>query len=79
MTLSERKLVSIASIVAMDTDILIFDEPTIAQDFVGREKVKQIIKDLIRKGKLVITIIHDMDFVAETFDRAIVFYNEIYF
>ena len=75
LTLSERKLVSIASIVAMDTDILIFDEPTIAQDFVGREKVKQIIKDLIRKGKLVITLIHDMDFVAETFDRAIVFYN----
>lgn len=75
LTLSERKLVSIASILAMDTDIIIFDEPTIAQDFAGRQKVKKIILDLIDKGKLVITIIHDMDFVAEIFERTIVFYN----
>lgn len=32
LSLSERKLISIASIVAMDTEIIIFDEPTIAQD-----------------------------------------------
>lgn len=71
--LSERKLISIASILAMDTDIVIFDEPTIAQDSKGREKVKSIIKSLRESGKLVITIIHDMDFVAETFERTIVF------
>lgn len=75
LTLSERKLVSIASIIAMDTDILIFDEPTIAQDFAGRERVKDIMLKFIKKGKLVITIIHDMDFVAEIFDRTIVFYK----
>lgn len=75
LTLSEQKLVSIASIVAMDTDIIIFDEPTIGQDFAGREKVKEIIKNLIGQGKSIITIIHDMDFVAEIFERTIVFYN----
>jgi energy-coupling factor transport system ATP-binding protein len=73
LSLSERKLISIASIVAMDTDILIFDEPTIAQDHYGREKVKAIIKSLSSQGKLIITIIHDMDFVAETFERTLVF------
>ncbi len=71
--LSERKLISIASILAMDTDIIIFDEPTIAQDYLGKEKIKKIIRKLRAQGKLVITIIHDMDFVAETFERTIVF------
>lgn len=73
LSLSERKLVSIASIVSMDTDIIIFDEPTIAQDYEGREKIKDIIFKLREKNKLVITIIHDMDFVAECFERVIVF------
>lgn len=75
LSLSERKLISIASIVAMNTDIVIFDEPTIAQDYAGKEKIKKIIKDLAGSGKLVLTIIHDMDFVAETFERVAVFQN----
>lgn len=73
LSLSERKLITIASIVAMDTDIIIFDEPTIAQDYAGKEKIKEIIRYLVSEGKLVITIIHDMDFVAEVFERTIVF------
>ena len=71
--LSERKLISIASIVAMDTEVIIFDEPTIAQDYGGKEAIKKIIRDLRSQGKIVMTIIHDMDFVAEAFERAIVF------
>ena len=71
--LSDRKLISIASIIAMNTDIIILDEPTIAQDYKGREKIKQIIEKLKEQRKLVITIIHDMDFVAECFERTIVF------
>ncbi len=73
LSLSERKLVSIASVVAMQTEIIILDEPTIAQDYGGKEKIKKIIKDLSSEGRLVLTIIHDMDFVAETFERTIVF------
>lgn len=73
LSLSEKKLLSIASVVAMDTDILILDEPTIAQDKKGKEKISQIIQALKEKNKLVMTIIHDMDFVAENFERTIVF------
>jgi energy-coupling factor transport system ATP-binding protein len=75
LSLSERKLISIASILAMDTDIIIFDEPTIGQDYAGKERIKEIIRGLKKRGKLAITIIHDMDFVAETFERVIVFQN----
>jgi len=72
LSLSERKLISIASIVAMQTGIIIFDEPTIAQDYAGKERIKGIIRELVRQGKLVLTIIHDMDFVAEAFERTLV-------
>ncbi|MFF2449481.1 energy-coupling factor ABC transporter ATP-binding protein [Neobacillus sp. NPDC058068] len=73
LSLSEKKLLCIASVVAMDTNIIIFDEPTIAQDYDGKEKIRQIIQTLKDKNKLVMTIIHDMDFVAENFERTIVF------
>lgn len=70
--LSERKLIAIASILAMDTDIIILDEPTIAQDYASKEKIKGMIQRLHEKGKMVLTIIHDMDFVAECFERTVV-------
>lgn len=73
LSLSERKMITIASIIAMNTKIVIFDEPTIAQDYAGKQKIKAIIRRLREKGTLVLTIIHDMDFVAEAFERVIVF------
>lgn len=75
LSLAERKMVAMASILAMDTDIVIFDEPTMGQDVHGKAKVKEIIHSLHEKGKLVICILHDMDFVAETFGRTIIFSN----
>jgi energy-coupling factor transport system ATP-binding protein len=72
LSLSERKLITIASILAMDTDIVILDEPTISQDYFGKIKIKNIVKELAARGRLVITITHDMDFVAEISERVIV-------
>lgn len=72
LELSQRKMVAIASVLAMDTDVIILDEPTIAQDWKGRERIKEIIWKLSEQGKLVLAILHDMDFVAECFERVIV-------
>lgn len=72
LSLSDRKLVTIASILAMDPKVIIFDEPTIAQDIVGKNRIGEIILELRKAGKLVITIAHDMDFVASYFERIIV-------
>ncbi len=41
----QRKLVTIASILAMDTPILIFDEPTTGQDYRGVELVGRIVEE----------------------------------
>ncbi|MFO1443971.1 ATP-binding cassette domain-containing protein [Bacillus sp. Bva_UNVM-123] len=73
LSLSQRKMITVASVLAMKTDIIIFDEPTMGQDYEGREILKTIIRDLRREEKLVICILHDMDFVADVFERTIIF------
>ena len=52
LELSQRKLVAIASVLAMDTDVIILDEPTIAQDYKGKEIIRKIITNLSEHGKL---------------------------
>lgn len=73
LSLSERKMIAIASILAMDTAVVIFDEPTMGQDYTGKQILKNIISELQSEGKLVLCILHDMDFAAEVFERTIVF------
>jgi len=66
-----RKMVALASIISMDTDIVIFDEPTTGQDAVNVGRIAHVVKTLRERGKTVITITHDIDFCAENFERVI--------
>ena len=66
-----RKMIALASIISMDTDIVIFDEPTTGQDAVNVARIAHVIAELRRRGKTVITITHDIDFCAENFERVI--------
>ena len=66
-----RKMVAIASIIAMDTPIVIFDEPTTGQDAANIARIAKVIKMLRDRGKTVLTITHDIDFCAENFERVI--------
>ena len=75
LSLCERKMVSIASILAIDTKVVILDEPTIAQDDCGKRCIESIIKHLVSQGKTIIAVLHDMDFVARVFNRVVVLSN----
>jgi energy-coupling factor transport system ATP-binding protein len=66
-----RKMVALASIIAMDTPIIIFDEPTTGQDAANIARMAEAIAALRERGKTVITITHDIDFCAENFERVI--------
>ncbi|HUE99213.1 MAG TPA: ABC transporter ATP-binding protein [Anaerolineales bacterium] len=66
-----RKMVALASVISMDTDIVIFDEPTTGQDAVNVARIANAIAELRKRGKTVITITHDIDFCAENFERVI--------
>ncbi|RJP55521.1 MAG: ABC transporter ATP-binding protein [Anaerolineaceae bacterium] len=70
-----RKMVALASIIAMDTPIVIFDEPTTGQDAVNIARIANVIAEIKKEGKTVITITHDIDFCAENFERVIALSN----
>ncbi len=76
LPLSMRKFVTIASIIAMDCQTMIFDEPTAGQDEIGNKRLAKIIQTLSEQDKTLITISHDMVFVADHFDRVVVMANK---
>ncbi|MEO8208094.1 MAG: ABC transporter ATP-binding protein, partial [Chloroflexota bacterium] len=69
---SRRKLLALASVLAMDTPVVILDEPTTGQDARGQARIQRVIEDISQAGRTVIAISHDMRFVAETFRRVVV-------
>lgn len=69
---SRRKLLALAGVLAMQTPVLVLDEPTTGQDARGVERVRAVIDEAHRSGRTVLTVSHDMRFVAETADRVIV-------
>ena len=69
---SRRKLLALASVLAMRTPVLVLDEPTTGQDARGVERVRAVVEGVAAEGRTVIAISHDMRFVAETVERVIV-------
>ena len=69
---SRRKLLSLASVLAMQTPVVVLDEPTTGQDARGVARIQRVVADLIASGRTVIAISHDMRFVAESFGRVVV-------
>ena len=69
---SRRKLLGLASVIAMGTPVVVLDEPTTGQDARGVKRVEAIVLELARTGRTVVAISHDMRFVAETFERVVV-------
>ena len=69
---SRRKLLALASILAMGTPVVVLDEPTTGQDARGAQRVRDVVDRLSAEGRTVVAISHDMRFVAETFRRVVV-------
>jgi energy-coupling factor transport system ATP-binding protein len=67
----ERKRVALASVLAWDPQILILDEPTIGQDHLQKENLRQFIMQMQTQGKTVVIVTHDVEFVAECNPRVV--------
>ena len=61
----EKRLLSIAGVIAMNPRYIAFDEPTAYLDPAGKQRVLSIIRRLNREGMAIIHIAHDMGDVAE--------------
>lgn len=72
LSYSHRKFVTICSVILQDPELVILDEPTAGQDLACMKRIGEIVDYLQGKGKAVMTITHDMEFVVNNFNRVIV-------
>ena len=59
----ERRKVAIAGILAIDPEIIIFDEPTVGFDPSSAKELMNLVVELHKQGKTIVVITHDMDLV----------------
>ena len=71
----QRQRVAFASIIAMDTETLVIDEPTSQLDPEGTENVFNIINQLKHSNKTIILVEHKIDLIAEFCDEILVMEN----
>jgi cobalt/nickel transport system ATP-binding protein len=71
----EKKRVSIADIVAMKPDIMIFDEPTASLDPLNAMMLEEVLYKLCGEDKTMLISTHDVDFAYRWAERVLVFCN----
>jgi len=71
----DRARVVIAAVLAMDPEILIFDEPTTGQDVHGARQILEITRQLHRQGRTVLVISHHLYLVAAYARRMVILHQ----
>jgi len=71
----EKRRLAIASVLAMEPEVVVFDEPFSNLDFPGVQSVLQHVVELHRSGHTVMLITHDIEKAAAHADRMVVFDN----
>ncbi|MDO4490701.1 MAG: ABC transporter ATP-binding protein [Lachnospiraceae bacterium] len=69
----EKKRVAIADIIAMEPEVIIFDEPTAALDPVNASMLEEVLSRLSEEGKTLLISTHDVDFTYRWAERVLVF------
>lgn len=70
----QKKRITVASILVLEPDVLILDEPSAGQDYKSYTEIMRFINTLNREyGKTILFITHDMHLALENTERAIVF------
>ncbi|WP_028986265.1 ABC transporter ATP-binding protein [Thermicanus aegyptius] len=72
LSFGQKKRVTIASILVLEPEILILDEPTAGQDFRRYTEIMEFLTELNRQGVTILMITHDMHLMLEYTPRAIV-------
>ena len=76
LSYGQKKRVTIASILALQPEIIILDEPTAGQDYLRYTEIMNFIDELNEKYDITILFVtHDMHLAIEYTDRAIVFHD----
>lgn len=73
LSYGQKKRVTIASILVMEPEMILLDEPTAGQDLKHYTQIMDFLSELNRRGVTVVLITHDMHLMLEYTPRAIVF------
>lgn len=68
----QKKWVALASIIALDPDVILLDEPTACLDSVYTRRILSLLKSLHLKGKTILLSTHDMDLAYQWAERVLV-------
>ncbi|WP_406676906.1 energy-coupling factor ABC transporter ATP-binding protein [Moorella sp. ACPs] len=68
----QRQRVALASVLAMQPEVLVLDEPTTGQDYREALEIMKLVKRLHQQGRTILLVSHDMEMVARFADRALV-------
>ena len=71
----QKQRVALASIIAMDPDILVIDEPTSQLDPKGTEDIFKIINLMANEGKTIILVEHKLELIAEYAENILVLHE----
>ena len=71
----EKRRVAIAGILAMQPQIIVFDEPTAGLDPQGAQRIEALIQAQKQHGRTVVMITHDLDLAARVADQIYLFQN----
>lgn len=69
----EKKRVAIASVLAMNPEVITLDEPMNGIDPKGKKFLRNLLWEINKSGKTIICATHDFEYVEGIFNRAIVF------
>ena len=75
LSFGQKKRVTIASILVLNPEIIILDEPTAGQDFRHYTEIMEFLRQLNEQGITVLMITHDMHLMLEYAPRALVFHE----
>ena len=73
LSFGQKKRVTIASVLVMNPEMIILDEPTAGQDFHHYTDIMEFLRELNKQGVTVVMITHDMHLMQEYTARALVF------
>jgi ABC-type branched-subunit amino acid transport system ATPase component len=72
LSYGQQKLVEIARVLATEAELILLDEPVSGVNPTMREKIKDMLKELKKRGKTILFIEHDMDFLMSIADKIVV-------
>lgn len=72
LSFGQKKRVTIASILVLNPEIILLDEPTAGQDQRNYTEIMNFLDELNQKGHTIIMITHDMQLMLDYSDRAVV-------